>query len=325
MKYVAVIAALLAVLLLACGGGKSRPDSSVTRAPQSTATTAIAITPASNAACNPTRPHDSGESNQTVTSGGLERTYISHVPPGYDGTTPMPLVLVFHGYAENARIMLDYSEMGKTADEHGFIVVAPNGAGDPPHWNAMLLPDGANDVQFVRDLLAKLDNELCTDPARTFATGFSNGSSMSLRLSCDLPERIRATGHVAEVDAHCVPKAPAIIFQGAVDPLVPMDGGGVYFPGEGTGVTPPVRSTVKSWAEAEGCDAANPTITKPSAHVELTAYNGCQAGNGAVQLYVVDGGGHAWPGGSEAFGDPAMNTREINASELIWQFFSGIR
>jgi polyhydroxybutyrate depolymerase len=324
VKYGAVVAAVLAVLLLACGGGNSRSESSATRAPQSTATTAIATTPASNA-CNPTRAHASGESDQTVASGGLERTYILHVPPGYDGTTPMPLVLLFHGYAENARIMLDYSEMGKTADEHSFILVAPNGAGGPPHWNAMPLLNGANDVQFVRDLLAKLDKELCTDPARTFATGFSNGSAMSLRLSCDLPERIRATGHVAEVDAHCIPKAPAIIFQGAVDPLVPMIGGGAYFAGEGTGVTPPVRSTVKSWAEAQGCDAANPTVTKPSAHIELTMFNACQAGNGAVQLYVVDGGGHAWPGGSDAFGDPAMNTHEINASELIWQFFSGIR
>ena len=168
-----------------------------------------------------------------ITSGGLDRSYILHVPPSYDGTNPMPVVLLFHGYGESAR--LDYSEMGASTSKNGFLLVAPNGAGDPPHWNAKPLPDGADDVQFIRDLLAKLDAEICTDPARTFGTGFSNGSAMSLRLSCDLPDRVRATGHVAEVDAHCIPKAPAIISQGAVDPLVPIDGGGQYFPGEGTG------------------------------------------------------------------------------------------
>lgn len=308
-KAACVCFAAVILLAIACSDDEGGDDATATLPP-----------PTLEAACSSPRPHDAGESEQSITSGGIERRYILRVPPTYDGSEPAPLVLLFHGYALTARFTLDYSELGQTADQAGFILVAPEGAGDPQHWNAALLPDGADDVQFVRDLLAELDSELCVDASLTFATGFSNGSAMSLRLSCDLPERISAIGLVSEVDAHCEPQVPVIVFQGAEDPLAPIDGGGEYFPGEGFGTTPPVRETVEAWAQGSGCDVSTTDVTRPAAHVELTTYRGCDQGDGAVQLYVVEDGGHAWPGGTT---NVRKTTQEIDASELIWEFFSG--
>lgn len=298
------------VLLVACGGDGSSDES-----------TGPTLTPEASA-CGPDRAHEAGEFDQTITSGGMERTYILHVPTGYDGSAAMPVVLLFHGFALTGRIMLDYTALGNVADREGFILVSPTGTGDPPRWNAPDMPGGANDMLFVDDLLARLDSQLCTDPARTFATGYSNGGGMSARLACEASDRIRAVGLVAAVFLDCTPKVPVIAFHGTADPLVPFQGSGENTPAGGGGRFPPIREAVASWAAAIGCQA-EPAITDVSAHVEMSAYNGCQAGDGAAQLYVVDAGGHTWPG-ADQFGDPAMTTQEIDASELIWQFFTSL-
>jgi polyhydroxybutyrate depolymerase len=77
---------------------------------------------------------------------------------------------------------------------------------------------------------------------------------------------------------------------------------------------------VGTWATSLGC-AAEPKVSQPSDHAELSVYDGCTSDDDAVQLYVVDGGGHTWPG-ADLFGDATITTQEIDASELIWQFFA---
>jgi len=278
-----------------------------------------------SAECGAAKARPAGEFDQTVMSGGIERVYILHVPPGYDGTEPTPLVMLFHGFALAGRSMLDYSELGTVADSEGFLLVAPTGTGDPHRWNSSLAPGGADDVLFVNDLLDKLEAELCVDTDRVFATGYSNGGGMSNKLACDVSDRVKAVGLVAAVFQPCTPKVALIAFHGTIDSLVPIEGR------TGTGETggtptlrtftfPSVPSSVTAWASALACDA-EPEVTQAGEHVELSTYNGCTPGEEAVQFYVVDGGGHTWPG-AELFGDPAETTQEVDASELIWEFFA---
>ncbi|HEV7555494.1 MAG TPA: hypothetical protein VGO00_08575 [Kofleriaceae bacterium] len=41
---------------------------------------------------------------------------------------------------------------------------------------------------------------------------------------------------------------------------------------------------------------------------------------------MIDGGGHAWPGGtSELDAINGVRSRELSASERIWQFFASLR
>ena len=298
------------ILLIACGGDSDSDDDAATPVPSAV----------ESAACGPQRAHAPGEFVEAMTSGGIERSYILHVPPAYDAAKEMPLVLLFHGFALSGRIMLDYTELGALADREGFLLVSPTGTGDPPRWNQTSTPGGADDVLFVNDLLDRLNEELCIDQTRTFATGYSNGGGMSMRLACDEPDRIRAAGLVAAVFLDCTPKVPLIAFHGTQDPLVAFEGRSGGAPEVG-GSFPPIRDAVASWAAALGCETDAPGVTSAGDRVELTAYNGCAAGDGATQLYVVDGGGHTWPG-ADLLGDPAATTQEIDASELIWQFFS---
>jgi polyhydroxybutyrate depolymerase len=256
-------------------------------------------------------------------SGGFTRDYILHIPPGY-GSVASPLVLLFHGFALDGRVMLDYSALGSIADRENFVVVSPTGTGDPHRWNSTAGGGGADDLLFVNDLLDKLEMQLCLDPERVFATGYSNGGGMSMRLACDAYDRVKAVGLVAAVFQPCTPKAPLIAFHGTADALVAFEGrvaqatpGGT--PGPESSGFPAIRQAVETWAAALGC-AATPNVSNPTEHVELSAYPGCSSNNGAVQLYVVDGGGHTWPG-ADLFNDTTITTQEIDASELIWEFF----
>ena len=55
----------------------------------------------------------------------------------------------------------------------------------------------------------------------------------------------------------------------------------------------------------------------------IQSFTGCLDGT-EVTGYLVNGGGHAWPGGNplgstDEFG---VTTHQFDASELIWTFFS---
>jgi polyhydroxybutyrate depolymerase len=70
--------------------------------------------------------------------------------------------------------------------------------------------------------------------------------------------------------------------------------------------------------ETDGC-AAEPQMAwvKGARH---DTWIGCWGGS-SVELYTIEGGGHAWPGG--AAGRPrAARTGELPASQLIWEFFA---
>lgn len=61
--------------------------------------------------------------------GGIDRTYLLHIPPGYDGTKPVPLVIVLHGATETLGSIEGLTGMTAKSDAEGFIVVYPVGTG----------------------------------------------------------------------------------------------------------------------------------------------------------------------------------------------------
>lgn len=177
-------AAVLTALAIACSSGDDGASSDVTVAPTPTAD--------APAACSPARAHDAGQTAETLTSGGIERRYILNVPPGYDGTRPVPLVFAFHGFARSGEFIAVVTGLGAATDARGWIAVFPDGAGTPPGWNAYGAAAGVDDTQFARDLLAAVEASLCIDADRVYAAGNSNGGGMALRFACDLPDRVAA-------------------------------------------------------------------------------------------------------------------------------------
>jgi polyhydroxybutyrate depolymerase len=325
------LALVLVVMALAaaCRGSSKTAEPSPIDAPaditpKATTTRNAVSTPSVTAAapapaCATAKPHAAGDSNETLRSGGLDRTYILHVPPSYDGTRELPLVLNLHGFGSNARQQAIYSGLPAKGDKEGFIVVSPDGTGEPPRWT---YPGTGpvDDIAFFRELLDRLEADLCIDTERVFSAGMSNGAAFSSFIACAMPERIAA---IAAVAATTLPRqcdaAPIriISFRGTDDPCVPYDGGtskcGQFFP------VASAEDAVKSWAEHDKCNP-EPAKQPYSARVRTIAYSEC-AGDAAVILFVVEGGGHTWPGSIDV---PRLGvtTHEINATDQIWEFFA---
>ena len=68
-------------------------------------------------------PLGPGDHNRKLTVDDRERTYLVHVPKGYDSNKPTPVVLILHGAGTNAVITVAFTGMSKKSDEAGFVAV----------------------------------------------------------------------------------------------------------------------------------------------------------------------------------------------------------
>ena len=255
-----IFGALCALLAASCGSPSSSPSlPSGTPSPETT----VITTPISSAGCGKPAPTPPGSSvYETVFSGGLKRTYLLHVPSGYQANSSEAVVLNFHGHGSNAVQQERRSGMSLLADQQGFIAVYPQGVVGPDGqtgWDTGALErPQVNDVLFVSDLLNHLQGILCIDPLRIYATGFSNGGGMTNVLACTLAGRLAAFAPVSGSyppypgGCHPVRPVPILEFHGTADPIVPYNG-------SARKRYPPILTWLQGWATRDGC-TRGPTV-----------------------------------------------------------------
>lgn len=266
---------------------------------------------------------------RTLRLGGLERSWLVHLPSPMPAGRALPLLLVLHGGGGRARGIAEHTRFDRLADREGFVVVYP--AGIRGRWNDGRGLSGAphDDVAFIRAVLDSVARETRIDPARIYATGISNGAMFAHRLACDLPGRFAAIAPVAgalpaALAPTCAGAEPVSVLaiQGTEDRLVPYDGGGVA---RVRGAVLSARESLAHWARRAGCGALEAgrrtdRVSDGTALVHL-AHAGCASG--AVELYEVRGGGHTWPGGPRVTARLlGRTTRELDATRAIWDFFA---
>jgi polyhydroxybutyrate depolymerase len=266
-------------------------------------------------------------------SGGVERKFQLNLPKDYDGSESLPVVLSLHALTAPHFLAAIIAEFPDAATRHDFIGVAPSGLldGTTPYWLAAP-SDEEYDVEFISDLLDLLEAELCIDTSRVYSTGWSNGGQMSSLLACRLSDRITAVAPVAGVEFYesCEGDPVAVMaFHGTADPIVTYEGGGLnamtianmhYWKGNIPAGVPEhsgVDEAMVTWAAHNGCEA-HPTEQQVSAQVRRRSWPGCDA---ETILYIVDGGGHGWPGKPFPFGQFGPNTTDIDATSLSYEFF----
>jgi polyhydroxybutyrate depolymerase len=271
--------------------------------------------------------HTPGDETIPLSSGGLRRTFIVHLPPSYT-SHPLPIVITYHGYDNTAANMEHYTNMGAEADQEQFIVVFPQGALDTaappkPSWNAGLGAFGptgtADDVQFTRDMLAYLLKNYCTDARRVYVTGYSIGASMAYRVACELSDQIAALATVEGAFYHIPPGGcqahrplPVLEIHGQADLFAPYDG------------APPklsVQTFLNLWLAIDQCDTGiSQTIFQQS---DVTATRWPRCANGVIiEHYRISDGGHVWPGSAVPMPTLGYTTHTISANVVIWHFFS---
>jgi polyhydroxybutyrate depolymerase len=273
-----------------------------------------------------------GDYDLRVASSGGTRSYSLHVPAGWDGSSPLPVLLVFHGVPRgNMRALTGFDAIG---DERGFAVAYPQSrdqdwaVGCAACTNAAR--GGIDDVRFVEDLLDDLASALPVDSRRVWAAGFSQGALMSHFLACEIPDRIAAFASVAatmieQVVLGCEPvrKVPWVFVHGSEDPVLPAAGEAGVF-----ARTVSIQTTTSIWADFDECDPTPSVTALPDGgdgdltQVRLHDYEGCAAGSD-IRWYEVVGGGHVWPR-PPGVDDPQFGVRtpDFAASEIIADFMS---
>lgn len=243
-----------------------------------------------SSACSGT-PLPAGNTNRTIQIGSTSRTYILHVPSGYTGTKPVPLVLDFHALGGSGSQEQSSSGYQAIADKQGFIILFPNGIDNA--WNigpcCTNSPD-VDDLGFAKGMVAAMVAEACIDTKRVYATGFSMGGGMCQYLACNAADMFAAVAPssfdlLVPDEEPCAPSRPisVLAYRGTADTTVPYAGGlgpsgRITFLG--------AQGSFQRWATIDGCTSATTTDG------DCTYQSTCSAGV-EIGLCVKQRGGHA--------------------------------
>jgi polyhydroxybutyrate depolymerase len=283
------------------------------------ATEVTTAAPAASTQSSSANPGDGARTPaaQTITLDvdGETRRYTLLVPQDL-GATPAALVIDLHGLSESADEEDERSGMRRKATEEGFVVAQPEGRSALKYWESSAAAAAiTGDVAFLRAVVDDVSSMVPIDPNRVYATGLSNGGGMANRLACEAADVFAAVApvagaHTQDEDCDPVRPMPMLIFHGDADRVVPYTGVGELFP--------PIDEYASRWAIRNRCDPV-PEESRIAVDVVERRWIGCEA-RADVVLYIVEGGGHGWPGTTRPEG-ALVTTASISATDLMWEFF----
>ena len=136
---------------------------------------------------------------QTVNGQKVNRKVLVQVPQGQ--SAPLPVVFGFHGKGGKPEM---WTNRLKPLINQGKIVgVYPEGYNKG--WNMAMQGNGADDVAFVNDIMAKLKSYPQCDLSRVAAWGSSNGAGMANTLAIKTPHFRAITTEITQLIQGMVP------------------------------------------------------------------------------------------------------------------------
>ncbi|HEY4526737.1 MAG TPA: PHB depolymerase family esterase [Candidatus Paceibacterota bacterium] len=271
-------------------------------------------------------PSGSAQAGKSITLtlpfNGTERSYILHIPVGYNSSKRYPLMISYHGEGGSGLGQQQKTGFDAVADENGFFVTYPSAEnGD---WK---ITGGANDIEFSKALIGAIGSAYSIDSSRIYVSGFSAGGGMAMAVACAATDTIAGMAYASNTLGdrkveQCKPTVPIAIvgFSGTKDVGSEGDTRNNYS----------YQQTAEYWATQNGCNATPavshfPDTLTTGAKVTDTkqVWSGCKNGV-TVTLYTIEGGGHFWPGGVAGRNETGtkVGSTELDASTVIWDTLS---
>lgn len=220
---------------------------------------------------------------KTIQSGGMDREYILRVPDDYDSENSYRLIIAFHWLNGNANQVAEGGNGGSTDDpyyglwdlaEGSTIFAAPEGL------EAGWANTGDRDIDLTDAILEEIQNDLCIDTSRIFATGFSYGAGMSYALACARADVFRGVALYAgaQLSGCNGGNTPIAYFHahGANDTVLDISQG---------------RQLRDQYVDVNGCTPQDPPEPGVNSGTHIcTSYEGCM--EGYPVRWCAHGGGH---------------------------------
>jgi len=279
-------------------------------------------------------------------SGRNVRVFVPTKP-----ATPTPLVVMLHGCTQTAEDFAGATQMDALAEKEGFVVAYPEQSADTiatrcfQWWEPAHQSRDAGEPKELADAALAVAKGHGVDEERVYVGGISAGAAMSVILGATYPDRFVAIGVIAGVEyKRATTLAGGLSVSQNGGPGADMQGD-LAFAAMGTharpvptfvvhgtsdGVVAPINGdqVADQWRRTNtlvlGEGAIDPVLSATgTAGYPFTRKVHRNKANGAsvIDYYVVDGLGHAWPGGKmgESYSDP----RGPDATALMWAFFKG--
>jgi len=237
-----------------------------------------------------------------IDCGGAERCeveggyYLAAAPSDWDGVSPLPLVVYFHGWNSSPEGTFRNRAMINALNRKGALFVAPFAA--TGYWRqigAGRAEPGRNELAYVTAVMADVARRWPIDQSRTLASGFSRGASLVWNLACYAGPLFRAYAPIAggfwnSTPAEC-PSGPVNLrhIHGTADQVVAFDAVGIYN-------SMPIPDGLATLRRLNGCaaePAAEWTTGTERRPLSCRVWRGCAVG-GVLELCLHERG-HSIP------------------------------
>ena len=216
--------------------------------------------------------------------------YIAAAPPGWDGTSALPVVVYFHGWNGSPEGAFRNRAMVDAVHRRGALFVAPWAR--LGYWRQIGVgraEAGRDELAYTRRIMADLARRWPVDAGRTVASGFSRGASLVWNLACYGADLFAGFAPIAggfwhSTPADC-PTGPVRLrhIHGLRDRVVAFNEVGVYD-------SMPILDGMALLRAADGAGEA-PEMTYTTGTLDCDRWTGQ---GGVLELCLHDGG-HSIP------------------------------
>ncbi len=284
--------------------------------------------------------------NKTILVDGRQREYIIHLPPGFNASTNLPLILALHGGGGTAKGAIPFYNLEGLADKNNCIIVYPNAINKAWYIPGMSsrvkkIDSTVDDIHFISLLLDYLIANYKVDNQRVFCTGISRGGMFSFYLADALNNRLAGIAPVCGGISQTIMKTysyaqpiPVLMINGTADPLVRYDGGygtlNKRNEGNEDADVVPAEQLLAKIVALDNCTAPPKTTELPDVDpndncTETESIYDCN--NVKVAFIKITNGGHTWAGGTQYLPKFLIGRlcKDFSASEKIFDFFMSIK